>query len=463
MPFDLRCPSCQAKLRLDEAPKPRSAVECPKCGESFAAPARAVAPKEAPKSEEAKKPKAGAEDTKPATGTKVVGKDRVHMNEFALLGMVGVCVLVFGLLLATVMWYLNKAAKVADLLAMMPKTAEAVRGVSYGQLKKYPGYKSILEKHYTGNVKAAFEEIDKAAAGGGADEWLNFFLLGRGPDGLSVLFNVKKKFDPATLGAALKGTAGTQGGATYYRLPAGGNPLLSRALLYCPTDMNILLLPEVPGAPAGQPSRAVLTRLDQASSYKTEKAENRLPGDLGSAGNLAIRGHSWEVIRPTGEMKADAQQVGRFAKKGLPGNNDAKEEATDKNAPAGLIGWWVTVGGRGVRLGFATEMASSEEASAAAKLYQNGPLGKGDESEVPNGTKRMISESGQKEFLEFLQNLSFKSKGTAAYLVSKMETGPEKSRSVVALFLKTWGGDPFTGASGGGGMPGGMPGVPGGR
>src|SRR5687767_9862017 len=38
MAYDVRCPECRAKLRLDEAPDPDTPIECPRCGSQFAAP-----------------------------------------------------------------------------------------------------------------------------------------------------------------------------------------------------------------------------------------------------------------------------------------------------------------------------------------------------------------------------------------------------------------------------------------
>ena len=43
MAFDIRCPECKAKLRLDEAPDPDTPIECPLCGSQFAAPDQAPA------------------------------------------------------------------------------------------------------------------------------------------------------------------------------------------------------------------------------------------------------------------------------------------------------------------------------------------------------------------------------------------------------------------------------------
>jgi hypothetical protein len=455
MAFDLRCPSCQSKLRLDEAPKPRSAVECPKCGESFAAPARPPAPKEAPKADKPKA-KAGAEDTKPATGEKVSSKDRVHMNEYALLGIVGGVVLVFGLILGVILWYLGKAAKVEDLVAMLPSDCNIVRGVNYAQMKKYPGYKSELDKHYKGELQAAFEELNTAAGQKGADEWLNYFLLGRqyfpnGGENRVLLFNMKLPFDTAAAATAMKGEAQDADGQKFWLLPARrGNQYLDTALLYFPNDTTAMLFKNRVLTTGGRRVLSAQTLLKSAMGYQSEAREERLNTKFGAAGKLAFRGHIWQVIRPTGELK------GYLTDLAAPIAKDSglgKVSETSKNSSA--MGLWVTIGGRGVRIAAALECASADEASALVKAMQEGPLGKGDESEIPNGMKAAIPSSNQKEFKEFLQNLSFRSKNEAAYLLSKMETGPEKARPILELFNKEVLDNPNQGGFGGPGLPGG--------
>lgn len=460
MPIDLRCPSCQAKLRLNEAPARGTPVVCPKCDTAFAAPARTAAPKadeddeDAPKPEAKKKKKSAGEDTKPATGDKLVSKERVHMNEFALLGIVATAMglLILGLFL--ILWYLGKAAKVEDMVAMLPTDCNIVRGVNYGQMKKYPGYKGEMEKHYTGDVKAAVDELDKTI-GGGADEWLNYFLVGRqlaaGGENRVLLLNSKKPLDKSALATALKGTAATEGGEQYWQLPASLSPAYLRgAAMYCPNDTTVLLFRN-PGG--GRLAPAVQTLLRSAVAYKTDKKDDRLHTKFGAAGKLAMRGHMWQIIRPVGGAK---EYIGDLTAPVAKDNGLGKVSDTGKKA--GGFGLWVTVGGRGVRLGAALECSDAESASGLVKAMQEGPLGKGDESEIPNGMKAALSVSGQSEFKEFLQNLSFRSKGEAAYLLSKMETGPEKARPLMDVFNKDF---LQSGAGGGpGGGPGGMPGMP---
>ena len=463
MPFDIRCPSCSAKLRLDEEPKPRSIVECPKCGNKFPAPARAVSAKPAEPPPGAP-PKPSGEDTKRATGVKVQSKQRVHMNEFKLLGIVGGVMLAFILVLAGILWILGRAAKVEDMLAMLPNSCNNVRGVNYAQMKKYPGYKSELDKFYANEVKDAFEKVNAAAGEKGADEWLNYFLIGRdyfdsASEGQVVLFNVKKKLDPAEVAKGLNAKALERNGVTFYRMPAdgGGNSMLRNAVLYFPNDTNVLFIKDeglVIRTPGQQPISWAGVQLDSAIAYKTDKREDRIPGQIGTAGKLAIRGHVWQVIRPTGQLKGyGATLTASMAKD----NGLSRVYESGKNV--GAIGIWTTIGGRGVRFGFAIELNDAEQASGLVKAVQDGPMGKGDESEVPNGLKQGLPVAGQTEFKEFLQNLSFKSKSAAAYLTSKIETGPEKARSILALFNGTAAQKP---APGGGGFPGpGGPGMPG--
>lgn len=457
MPFELRCPSCQAKLRLDEAPARGTPVVCPKCDTAFAAPARAATPKAAEEDDDDAKPapkKKVSEDTKAAVGVRVESKERVHMNEFKLLAIVGAAMGLFILGLGIVLWYLNKAAKVEDMLAMLPTDCNIARGVNYGQMKKYPGYKGELDKHYTGDVKGAFEEFDKAAGGGGADESLSFFVIGRQwhtptAENRVLLFNVKKPFNREAVAAAMKGKEYDEGGEKYWLLPAtSSNSYLRSGLLYFPNDTTAVLFRNQIATDDKQ-GRQVFTAqsmLRSTVAFKTDKREDRLHSKFGAAGKLAIRGHIWQLIRPHGGTK---EYIGELAAPVAKDGGLGKVAETGKKA--GALGIWVTIGGRGVRLGLALECPDAEAASGLAKAMQEGPLGKGDESEIPNGMKAAVPGSGQSEFKEFLQNLSFRSKNEAAYLLSKMETGPEKARPLLDLFNR----DMLATQSGGGGGPGG--------
>src|ERR1700712_3817115 len=103
----LRCPSCSAKLRLDEAPPLGTMIDCPKCGTAF--PVRNTTAEEKPQGPDEKKPKA-------AKKKKVVQTEAPEfMNEFALLGMVGGAMLGLVLVLGVIWVILIRAAKVEDL------------------------------------------------------------------------------------------------------------------------------------------------------------------------------------------------------------------------------------------------------------------------------------------------------------------------------------------------------------
>src|SRR4051794_1348702 len=105
MAFDIRCPECKAKLRLDEAPDPDTPIECPRCGSQFAAPDDAAAaadgnppakkPGKVPKRKRAKKKK-----TNPAV---------LLIAIFA--GLVCIGLIGWGL-----HWFVGRAGKVEEML-----------------------------------------------------------------------------------------------------------------------------------------------------------------------------------------------------------------------------------------------------------------------------------------------------------------------------------------------------------
>src|SRR6478672_5774133 len=116
MAFDIRCPECKAKLRLDEAPDPDTLIECPRCGSQFAAPAAAAPAADGKKSAKKKK-------TNPAV---------LLIAIFA--GLVCIGLIGWGL-----HWFVGRAGKVEEMLTYVPGECNWARGVNTGQLAAYPG------------------------------------------------------------------------------------------------------------------------------------------------------------------------------------------------------------------------------------------------------------------------------------------------------------------------------------
>src|SRR5262249_61137799 len=87
---------------------------------------------------------------------------------------------------------------------------------------------------------------------------------------------------------------------------------------------------------------------------------------------------------------------------------------------APVFGMWALSGAGGLRFGFAIQGSSPERAKELVKGFEDGPLGKKDDAEIPNGMKKGYSQSSSKEFREFLSNIRFTSSGDCAMILSKM-------------------------------------------
>jgi hypothetical protein len=106
-----------------------------------------------------------------------------------------------------------------------------------------------------------------------------------------------------------------------------------------------------------------------------------------------------------------------------------------------------------VRIGAAIDCGSDADASAFVKAMRNGPLGKQDESEPTNSMKQGFNiVSDKKTFSEVMQNISYRSKGAAAYLTSTVSG--DNAKRVMDMFNSP------TMATGAASF--GMPGMPGG-
>ena len=141
MAFDIRCPECQAKLRLDEAPDTDTPIECPRCGSQFTAPGKPARKEKAARKEKKKFAK------KDMPKVRQVKKHKT--NPFVLVGAIvaGFATLIgVGFLMV---YFLNRAGKVEEMLTYVPDSCNWARGVNVSQLAKYPGYKAEVDKYMT--------------------------------------------------------------------------------------------------------------------------------------------------------------------------------------------------------------------------------------------------------------------------------------------------------------------------
>ncbi len=431
MAFDYRCPACKAKLRLEEQQPYGTPIECPKCNETFNAPAE---PENAPKPEPEKpaddKP---AEPQKKKIGKNLMEQERVFMNEFLLLGIVGAAMFALILTFSMILWLMSRAARVEDMVSLLPTNYNAMRGVSIDQMRKYPGFKPEVDRIYDAPMQEGYAELAKAI--GQNPESLTYLIIAKdgstvGSTSYAYIFRVKKSFDRKAF-AKLEGAK--ESGDGYSVSNANSAAFLKGSSIYCPNDQLIVVLKG--GDQAGNMSKMAAVAKSEPKDGTRDK--------LGSTGRLAIRAHFWTIVRPEGAMKDYLKNSGAAVK------TDMGKMANSMNS-ASVLATWCTVSGRGFRFGAGIECSSSEEAKALVKDTRDGKLGKGDDSEPPNELKAALSIVAQKkEFGEFMQYIDFKQKEKCAYCVSKLES-PEGSKSYFNFFTSV-----YWGSSGGGGFPGG--------
>ena len=416
MAFDIRCPECKAKLRLDEAPDPDTPIECPRCGSTFAAPAAdAPAPKKGGKAKADKPAKDKAAKGKMPKRKKAKKK---RTNPAVLLiaiaaGLVCIVAIGFGL-----HWFVGRAGKVEEMLTYVPGECNWARGVNTGQLAAYPGYNDQVARFATADVRAASDDVARAAGQDSAD-FLNYLVIAKSRQtsgtGTMYVFRSKKKFNKDAVGAALPGSAPTNvGGETCYRTNGGG--LLAGAVVYMPTDRLIVIVP--PGAMQSQ-------LVNGAVAGRSNKKES-FAGKLDTTGWKVIKGSIWLLIHQTGALSNFVADSMGPAAKDFP-------KLEDKAKSAKTFGQWTTPGGTGVRFGAGIECNSSKDADELASYFRNGPLGKEDDSEPPNNFRQAFSFAGDKRgFGEMMQYISYRSSGACAFFTTKLEG--DNAKKLMGIF-----------------------------
>jgi hypothetical protein len=396
MAFDIRCPECQAKLRLDEAPDPDTPIECPRCGSQFSAPRS-----KPPRKEREKAPRKEKEKPKPKGAMPKKRKVKKHKtNPFVLVGSIvaGFAALIgVGFLMV---YFLNKAGKVEEMLTYVPESCNWARGVNVGQLSKYPGYKGEVDNYMTGAVTSAAGELAKAV-GHDPDRFVDYLVIAknRGGGGTMYVLRTQRSFKPDALGAGLSGA--TPRGDGSYKLAGSAPGILSGATIHMPTNRLVVVIPPSASAMLG------------GSLAGKNGREGTFAGTLDDTGRTVVRGSIWLIVRATGGLKGYiAALTGSVA-------SDFKTLDTAGKASS-TFGVWTTPGGNGVRVGAALQCGSAKDANDLVRAMREGPLGKGDESEAPNELKKAWSTitSDKKAWSEFMQYASFKSSGACAYVVS---------------------------------------------
>lgn len=444
MSFDVRCPECKAKLRLDDAPEPGTSIECPRCGSQFRAPKQGVAaPAAKPKAEKSKKEKPKTSEKKKVKKRRKIKKKKtnpVFLLAAIAFGFAGLIVVGF-----LMVWMLNRAGRVEEMMAYVPGTMNWARGVNVAQLSKYPGYKAELDKFYGDPVRKTADEFAKLAGQENAEGFTDYLLIAQNIGGPSGTMFVLRFTKAVPTGSAAELPGATADGTDAYRFDQRGVGILRGARLYMPPGGRTAVI-------ASGGSQADMIR----NAAGGDKASS-LAGSMNATMRIVVRGNIWLMIRGVGGNKSWLASTTKDTLKDMKSLGDK----TEKGSPT--FGVWTTPGGGGVRFGAAMEMPATEDATALVKAMVEGPLGKGDESEPPNSMKQFQLFTDARIRSELLQNLRFRSKDECAYITFTL-SGDGAKRGMEMFNSPTLG----AGGGGGGGAPGmpsggpAQPGLPGG-
>jgi hypothetical protein len=347
------------------------------------------------------------------------------MNEFALLGMVGGAMLALMLVLGTIWFILNRAAKVEDLIATVPESYSALRGVNLEQMKKMPGYKPEVETFYTKDIQDGFAVIAKGL--GINEEKLTYLVIAYGskPNGNLppvelYIFRVKDSYDRSKVDKIENiRTAKDSSGRTFHAFEGTHElPFLKGTVVECPTK-NLV----------------VATRFDQdgvaaaeVTAVANAKKSDGTQKKIGDIGKIAAKGHFWTIFRAEGQTKGMFDGIAAYSAA------DKMDKLSKNTKSATAFAMWATYGSAGLRCGAGIECASSSDAKELVKYMQEGPLGKADESEAPNYMRVNLQIVGMKKVWgEFLQSLSFNQQGNAAFIRVKSDN-PDNMRIVFNFF-----------------------------
>jgi hypothetical protein len=191
MAVELRCPGCRAKLRLPTAPEEGSEIECPKCGDVFAAEAAGAPPARGDDDEpkprkrssgdgpEKPKKKKGGETPATASPRRRKLKKR-KSNPYVLYGAVGGGLLLLSIFIGAIVWFFNRTSASQEMMLYLPDDCDEVSGLNLGHLQKYPAFYKTCENSFanTGFKRAA--DMFSQALGQQTNDTITYIVQGNG-------------------------------------------------------------------------------------------------------------------------------------------------------------------------------------------------------------------------------------------------------------------------------------------
>ncbi len=414
MAYQTRCPECQAKLTLDDIPASDEAIECPKCGNQFTSAdtkSRRTDDEPAPKKKK-KKETSPDKKSKGASKAKADGANPVKIrktkkkksNPYILYLMATGALIILGAIGGIGYMLFGRVGKVEEMMLHVPSDFNLVRGMNVSLISRYPGYLSQLDPQFNKDIRDVAAELAVASGAQDAIEFTDYAIHAKkkagGLAGQIFIIRTRETIDAKTVGPNI-GAESNSDGVTYYR--AKGRGLMANAMVYSPSNRLWIVVP------AGPQQAAIFS----ASVAGPKSRESTLAGTYGDAGKKITGGHIWMLVCATGDLSGYIKTMGEGIKKDFAplGNQMLNSK---------YYGQYILFG-TSVKMGAAIDCDSKDTASTIATDMTDGPLGKGDDSEVPNETKKVLTFGGSKVFKEtFLANIKYTYTGTCAYLQSYM-------------------------------------------
>ncbi len=424
MAYQTRCPECQAKLTLDDIPAAGEAIECPKCGNQFTGGAgKGRAPREEPEKKLKKKDKPAEKkskkDKKDKTGgnaVKVRKTKKKKSNPIILYLMAAGALIILGAIGGIGYLLFGRVGKVDEMMSHVPGDFNLIRGMNVGLISKYPGYLPELDPQFNKEVRDVAADLASAAGEEKAIDFVDYAIVAKkkqgGLAGHIFVIRTRVAIDAKAIGAKL-GAEANADGTPYWR--ANGRGHMANAIVYSPNNRLLIVVP------AGAQQESVF----RTSLGGPKAKENTMAGKYGDAGKKICAGHLWTLIQNTGDLQNYTKSMGEALKKDFPpmGNQMVNSK---------FFGSWV-IFGTYIKVGAAVDCDTKDTAKEIATHLTDGPMGKGDDSEIPNETKKILTFSGNKVFKEtFLANIVYTYAGACAYLQSKMPFS--KSQEMLRLF-----------------------------
>jgi hypothetical protein len=436
MAFELRCPGCRAKLRLPDAPEEGSEIECPKCGQVFAAEAASVGAarggdgagttRKKPASDAPAKSKKRKEPAPGGTPRRRLLKKR-KSNPYVLYGAIGGGVLLLGIFIGAIVWFFNRQSASQEMMLYLPDDCDEVWGINIGHLQKYPEFYKTCEAGFanTGFKRAA--DMFSKALGQETNDTITYVVQGTGQGVAATVLRTKEEFDPGMLARMPSAQKGTRNGVDYYVIPG--------------SQIQELGYGELIKIFAPTPRIVVFTRGDTPES----KFDAMLSGHEGNkeatpgvrAGQLAkqvVRGTAWRfMLYGRSVTKLPPPNIQPSA--GSESEDDQlRKEIADIVANAQGCGFKASIGSRDVRGEFVVWYKDSDEANGMLKKWREKDWVQDEEKDPPKFFGALASKSGGGKTAKNVirDGLSFRQSGETFSVRTAMEVNLIKG-SIVSI------------------------------